>query len=218
MSNKVARVAVFRNISTVQFQAAMYNLEHRMMPIIRKHPALLFGVWTANVDNTGGISFFVAPDAAAAQDAGMAINSAPLLPGQIAEDIPQPELVHNCAVIGEIDHGLTPGAARLAYNGVAEESSIAPDTRWLFDEFLPFLSTLPGLTQAYLLLDVETRQRISMTFWKDTESIAQSEQAVMAWSEQQVANGAQPAFRPEAVITDANILFVERGGVTTPLL
>jgi len=213
--NKVARVALFRDVSPTQYRAAMYNLEHRMMPIIRQSPGFLFGVWTANATHTGGISFTLAPDPAAAQALGVAINSAPLLEGQIAEDIPQPAVVHNCAVFGEIDHQRTPSAARLAYNGVNDdESTLERDTRWLFDEFMPFIAGLPGLTQAYMLLDVETRQRLSMTFWENAGAIHQADQAVMAWSQGQVAQGRQPAFRPEQVITDETILFVERGSVT----
>lgn len=209
----IARIGLVRNVPPEAAQESIRNLEIRFVPTLTKQDGFILGLWASNNQNhTDGLSFVIFRDAESARAAGIAANSEPLQPGQNADNLHSPDEVYNCALVSEIDHGRSPSIARLAFTGVASESdNVDEEIRWLHEEFIPFLTGLPGLCQAYMLFDFETRNRFSLTFWESAAVLEESTEAVMQWNQRQAGAGRRAAFRPLEVLTYEVILHFVRG-------
>lgn len=209
--NDIARVALFRNVSGIQHQAAVHNLQMRLIPTIRKQAGFLLGAWASTEANDTGLSFSVFDNPSSAQATGVAINSAPLLPEQEGKNIPSPTEVLDCEIIAPLDMGKVPTIARLAFLGAADRAQTESQRRWAEDEFSPFLGTLPGLCQAYMLLSSQDLTRLSLTFWDNADTLRQSGAAIGQWSDAQVRQGRMGTFTPGEVFIFTNMIGFVRG-------
>ena len=208
----IARVALFRNVSITQSQAAIHNLQARLIPTIRQQAGFAVGAWASTEAYDTGLSFSVFSNNSSAQAADIAINSTALLAGQNGEDIPSPTEVYNCENVAPIDTGKMPTIVRLAFLGKAanpEEAEI--ERRWATDEFVPFLQQLSGLCLAFMLLDSTSQTRISLSFWENVEAMQHSGEAIGKWSHNQVQQGRRGAYTPIEALVFPFIVDVVRG-------
>lgn len=214
--NGVARLGLIRNVPEAQANAAIHNLNVRLIPAVRKQPGFVVGIWVSSATNDTGLSFTVFESQALGQAAGIAINSEPLLPEQVSVDIPSPDEVFNCEIAASVDNGTMPKIGRLAFTGKPanpQEAEMAG--RWLSDEFMPFMKTLPGLCQAYMLNSLPDMLRISLTFWESEKVMQEAGGAIGRWSQQQAQEGRMGALEPGEVLTFPSVVDFVRGEMLT---
>jgi hypothetical protein len=105
----IARVGTFEHLSAEAAAESRRNLLERFLPALRVQAGFVVGLW---LEGEGGklLSITVWESAEAMTTAAQRANATPLLPGQIPEKIPAPDMVEHFEVTA------------LAYSASGDES------------------------------------------------------------------------------------------------
>lgn len=93
----IARIGYFGHLTPEQEAASEYNFRERFKAAITSQDGFVAGYWLRRPDGRL-ISLSVWQSEEHLQLGGMRANAVPLLPGQVAELIPEPEQVEICQV------------------------------------------------------------------------------------------------------------------------
>jgi hypothetical protein len=88
----IARVGYFEGLTERQKRAQEDNAKRRLKAAITSQPGIVAALYLER-PNGDRVSFSMWENESAMQEAGPRINAAHLAPGQIAEDIPNPDRV-----------------------------------------------------------------------------------------------------------------------------
>jgi heme-degrading monooxygenase HmoA len=94
----IVRLATFASTTPDVRAEAIRNLRERFQPALIAQPGFIAGYW-AEAEDGRLVSITVWESEAAAEQAGVAANATPLLPGQDPAKIPSPERVDTLRVI-----------------------------------------------------------------------------------------------------------------------
>jgi hypothetical protein len=174
----VVRIGLIRDLSPQQVAAGEHNVLARVIPTVQGQLGFLLGIWASTVPAGGGLSFTVMTDAERAVAAGVAVNSAPLLPGQLAEAIAGPRVV----ITGELHFATPPiGTAQAAHVIILQATSTAETSEnWASEAFGPFLASLPGVAGVQLT-HAAPDVWVVLTLWSTPESLESAVPAIDGW-------------------------------------
>jgi hypothetical protein len=88
----IARVGTFERLSAEAAAESRRNLLERFRPALRAQPGFVVGLWLEDEEGKS-LSITVWESADAMATAAQRANATPLLPGQIPEKIPAPDVV-----------------------------------------------------------------------------------------------------------------------------
>lgn len=174
----VVRIGLIRDLTPQQVAAGEHNVLARVIPTVQAQPGFLLGIWGSTVPAGGGLSFTVMADAERATAAGLAVNAAPLLPGQLGDAIAGP----NAVITGELCFASPPlETAQIAHLIFIQATSPAEASEpWASEAFGPFLAALAdvaGVQLTYAAPDVW----IALTLWATPAALAAAVPAIDAW-------------------------------------
>lgn len=174
----VVRIGLIRDLTPQQVAAGEHNVLARVIPTVQAQPGFLLGIWASTVPADGGLSFTVMTDAERAAAAGLAVNAAPLLPGQLAEAIASP----NAVITGELCFA-SPliGTARIAHLILLQATSpTEASEQWASEAFGPFLAALADIASVQLT-HAAPDVWAALTLWATPAALDAAVPAIDAW-------------------------------------
>jgi Antibiotic biosynthesis monooxygenase len=96
----IARIAYFGHLTPEQEAASLHNLRERFKAVISSQDGYVAGYWLRRPDGRL-ISLSVWQSEEHLRAGGMRAHAVPLLPGQVAELIPEAEHVEICQVVDQ---------------------------------------------------------------------------------------------------------------------